>query len=61
MLQRQDLATHPIVKRVLEAPELFGLMEELMQVASYEKLLNCTLIALCTAPVIQASMSNLHL
>lgn len=34
MLQRQDLAAHPTVQRVLEAPELFQLMEDLMQVSS---------------------------
>ena len=35
MLQRQDLAAHPAVKRVLESPELFDLMENLMQVGYY--------------------------
>ena len=34
MLQRQDLAAHPTVQRVLEAPQLFQLMEDLMQVSS---------------------------
>lgn len=32
MLQRQDLAAHPLVQQVLEAPELYQLMEALMQV-----------------------------
>lgn len=32
MLQRQDLAAHPVVCQVLEAPALFQLMEDLMQV-----------------------------
>lgn len=33
MLQRQDLAAAPPVKQVLEAPELFELMETLLQVS----------------------------
>lgn len=35
MLQRQDLAAAAPVKQVLEAPELFELMETLLQVSKH--------------------------
>lgn len=35
MLQRQDLAASAPVKQILEAPELFELMETLLQVSKH--------------------------
>ena len=48
MLQRQDLAAAAPVKQVLEAPELFELMEALLQVSKHPVADPVCLMRTCT-------------
>ena len=48
MLQRQDLAAAAPVKQVLEAPELFELMQNLLQVSKHSVADPVCLLTNCT-------------